>query len=172
MMTVFQGALTAGPGRLKASSRAIGPVYYLKTRTEFSWIELRFRTTAWVPYIDVVGWFDRPGGEQHSRIRHFRKHPSYGAGWLNLINSVPLECQHWSVTRCQTDYLPSDVQAAPARASIRAVVELALLSGCDSVTVTKDLPLARGGGSQLSFRDHPYLGISAVYDQFLIDEQK
>ena len=171
-MTVFQGALTAGPGRLKASSRAIGPVYYLKTRTEFSWIELRFRTTAWVPYIDVVGWFDRPGPEQHLRIRHFRKHPSYGAGWLNLINSVPLECQHWLVTRCQTDYLPSDVQAAPARASIRAVVELALLSGCDSVTVTKDLPLVTGRGSQLSFRDHPYLGISAVYDQFLIDEQK
>lgn len=171
-MTIFQGALTAGPGRLKASSRAIGPVYYSRTRTEFSWIELRFRTTAWVPYIDAIGWFDRPGGEKHSRTRSLRQHPSYGAGWLNLINSVPLECRHWSVTRCQTDYLPSDVQAAPARASIRAVVELAVLSGCDTVTVAKDLPLARGRGSQLSFRDHPYLGISAVYDQFLIDDQE
>ena len=72
MMTVFQGALTAGPGRLKASSRAIGPVYYLKTRTEFSWIELRFRTTAWVPYIDVLAWFDRLGKEQGSLTRHFK----------------------------------------------------------------------------------------------------
>ena len=172
MMTVFQGALTAGPGRLKASSRAIGPVYYLKTRTEFSWLEFRFRTTAWVPYIDVLGWFDRLGDVQGPLTRHFKKHPSYGAGWLNLINSVPLQYQQWSVTRCQTDYLPSDVQAAPARVSIRAVVELAVLSGCDSVKVVNDLPLARGCGSQLSFRDHPYLGISAVYDQFVINDQE
>lgn len=171
-MTVFQGALTAGPGRLKASSRAIGPTFYKMTQTEFSWIELRFRTTAWVPYIDHLGWFDRPGSEQPLPARHFRKHPTYGAGWLNLINSVPPECQQWAVTRCQTDYLPSDVQAAPARASIRAVVELAVLSGCDSVKLVKDLPLARGKGSQLSFRDHPYLGLAAVFDQFVIDDDK
>ena len=171
-MTVFQGALTAGPGRLKASGRAIGPVYYLKTRTEFSWIELRFRTTAWVPYIDGIRWFELLGDETESRTRLLRRHPLYGAGWLNLLNSVPLECQHWSATRCQTDYLPSDVQAAPARATIRAIVELAILSGCDSVTIVKDLPLARGRGSQLSFRDHPYLGTSAVYDQFLINDQE
>ena len=75
MMTVFQGALTAGPGRLKASSRAIGPVYYLKTRTEFRWLEFRFRTTAWVPYIDVLGWFDRLGEVQGPLTRHFKKIP-------------------------------------------------------------------------------------------------
>ena len=61
---------------------------------------------------------------------------------------------------------------SPARASIRAVVELAVLSGCDTVTVAKDLPLARGRSSQLSFRDQPYLGISAVSDQFLIEDEE
>ncbi len=143
-MTIFQGALVAGPGRLKASSRAIGLEYHSKTRTEFSWHELRFRTTAWVPYIYRLWWFDQLGSEQLVPARGVKNHPSYGASWLNLIGLVPLECRQWAMTRCQTDYLPSDVQAAPARASIRAIVELAVLSGCDSVKLVKNLPIARG----------------------------
>lgn len=170
--TVFQGALSAGPGRLKASSRAIGPVYYLKTKTDFSWTELRFRTTAWIPYIDRLEWCSPPGSARLSPIPGYQKDASYGAGWLNLIKLIPSECQHWSLTRCQTDYLPSDVQAAPARASIRAVVELAALSGCDSITIAKELPLARGLNLQLAFRDHPYLGLVAVYDQFVLEDAK
>ena len=196
-MTIFQGALAAGPGRLKASSRAIGPIYYTKASTEFSWIEFRFRTTAWVPYIERLEWFDHlsPQHFEHSMphshvpfhksrvhsvippiiscspyVRHFKKHQSYGAGWLNLIESVPKNCQNWPLTRCQTDYLPSDVHATPARATIRAVVEMAALSGCDSVQLVNDLPLARGRGSQLSFRDHPFLGLVAAYDQYVIED--
>lgn len=170
--TVFQGALSAGPGRLKASSRAIGPVYYLKTKTDFSWTELRFRTTAQIPYIDHLGWYSPPAPARPNPVPRYPKHVSYGAGWLNLINMIPRECQHWPLTRCQTDYLPSDVQAAPARASIRAIVELAALSGCESIKMVKELPLARGLGLQLCFRDHPYLGLVAVYDQFVIEDAK
>ena len=170
--TVFQGALSAGPGRLKASSLAIGPIYSLKTTTEFSWTELRFRTTARIPYIDHVGWHNLPGSAQPTSISRYGNHWSYGAGWLNLTNLIPRECQQWSLTRCQTDYLPSDVQAAPARASIRAVVELAALSGCDSIQMVENFPLARGLSLQLSFRDHPYLGLVAVYDQFVIEDDK
>ena len=140
----------------------------LNTRTEFDWIELRFRTTAWVPYIDVLEWFDLPGEVQAPYTRHLKKDPLYGARWLNLINSIPLQLRHWSVTRCQTDYLPSDVQAAPARASIRAVVELVILNGCDSVKMVNGFPLATGWGSQLSFHDHPNLGMLAIYDKFEI----
>ena len=165
--TVFQGALSAGPGRLKASSRAIGPFYYSKSRTEFSLTELRFRTTARIPYIDHLGSsLPSPAKPLGSR---YHKHASYGAGWLHLIEPVPKE---WPLIYCQTDYLPSDVQAAPARASIRAIVELAALSGCDSIETVKELPLARGLGLQLSFRDHPYLGLVAVYDQFAMEDDK
>ena len=170
--TVFQGALTAAPGRLKASSRAIGPVYYLKTKTKFSWTELRFRTTARIPYIDHIAWYSSPDTAQPTPSSYHQKYASYGAGWLNLINLIPRECQYWPLTRCQTDYLPSDVQAAPARASIRAVVELAALSGFDSIKTVKGFPLARGINLQLSFRDHPYLGLVAAYDQFVIEEHK
>ena len=38
-VTVFQGLLSAGPGRLKASKTAIGP-YAAKTKTRFDWHEL------------------------------------------------------------------------------------------------------------------------------------
>ena len=51
MTTVFQGLISAGPGWLKASQYAIGPWSEIKSR-KFRWIELRFRTTAVVPYID------------------------------------------------------------------------------------------------------------------------
>lgn len=51
-------------------------------------------------------------------------------------------------------------------------MELAALSGCDSISVVKGFPLARGLGLQLSFRDHPYLGLVAVYDQYLIEDDE
>ena len=72
----------------------------------------------------------------------------------------------------QTDYLPGDVQDAPARARIQVVVELAVLNGCDSVELSKDLPLTLGHDSQLSFRDHPYVGFLAVSDRFVIDDHQ
>ena len=170
--TVFQEALSAGPGRLKASRRAIGPIYCAKAKTEFSWTELRFRTTARVPYIDHLQWYSPSVSARTASVLRDQTHALYGAGWLSLINIIPRECQNWSLTRCQTDYLPADVQAAPARASIRAVVELAALSGCDSITMVNGIPLARGLSLQLSFRDHPYLGLVAVYDQYVIEHDE
>ena len=143
-------------------------IYRSKSRTEFSWTELRFRTTARIPYIDHLG-YSLPSPAKPTLGSRYHKHASYGAGWLYLIKPVPKE---WPLIYCQTDYLPSDVQAAPARASIRAIVELAALSGCDSIETVKELPLARGIGLQLSFRDHPYLGLVAVYDQFAMEDVK
>lgn len=51
-------------------------------------------------------------------------------------------------------------------------MELAALSGCDSIKIVKELPLARGFSLQLSFRDHPYLGLVAVYDQIMLEDAK
>ena len=171
-MTVFQGALSAGPGRLKASSRAIGPHYHQKAKTEFSWTELRFRTTAWVPYIDHLGWYSEPWTGASRTVIPFKKSPNgmYGAGWHNLIESLPPACQHWHCTPCQTDYLPSDAQAAPACASVQAVIELAVLAGCDTLRFIHGRPAAKGPASQLSFRDHPYLGLTAVYEQYTLEQ--
>ena len=79
--------------------------------------------------------------------------------------------RQWFTTPCQTDYLPADVLAAPARGSVRAIVELAALAGCDSVQLVGDFPLVSGPGTQLSFREHPSLGRIAVFDQVPFDAQ-
>ncbi len=52
VLTVFQGALAAGPGRLKASKTALGP-YAAFTKSHFSWTELRVRTVAKVPFMEL-----------------------------------------------------------------------------------------------------------------------
>ncbi|KIW07565.1 uncharacterized protein PV09_01521 [Verruconis gallopava] len=57
IMTVFQGALAAGPGRIKASERAIGEwSRYSQSRMDRQ--ELRVRTTTLVPFIQI---FDESG---------------------------------------------------------------------------------------------------------------
>ena len=55
VITVFQGLLAAGPGRLKASNMAIG-VFSIHSRSRFDRTEIALRTTARVPLItwDVV----------------------------------------------------------------------------------------------------------------------
>lgn len=68
--------------------------------------------------------------------------------------------------RCDTDCLPSDLQAAPALGTIEAVVKLAADAGCDSIEIVQGLPLGRGHNVQLTFRDHPYLGLVAVFERF------
>lgn len=48
--TVFQGLLAAGPGRLKASSSAIG--YYARySKSSFQFAEMRVRTIAYTPLL-------------------------------------------------------------------------------------------------------------------------
>lgn len=172
--TVFQAILGAGPGRLKASKRAIGPFYSQRTRTKFSWTEVRFRTIAWCPLIDQVQWANKPeppAAIQHKSHSVLNKPTNsiYGASWLNLIEPLPMNRRQWFVTPCQTDYLPADVLAAPARGSVRAIVELAALAGCDSVQTDGNYPLITGHGTQLSFRGHPSLGPVAVFDQVPLD---
>src|SRR5271154_535691 len=50
ILTVFQGALAAGPGRLKAGRSAIGN-WASYSKFKFSWTEFRFRSTAYVPFL-------------------------------------------------------------------------------------------------------------------------
>src|SRR5271170_3257770 len=57
ILTVFQGALAAGPGRLKSGMSAIGR-WSKFTSIYFNWTEFRFRSTAHVPFLtDPLLWF-------------------------------------------------------------------------------------------------------------------
>lgn len=50
VLTVGQGLLAAGPGRLKSSRNALGPWAKFSKRT-FDWSEMRFRTIAYTPIL-------------------------------------------------------------------------------------------------------------------------
>lgn len=51
LITVFQGLLAAGPGRLKASPTAIGERHSRRAKTTFDWREFRYKTIVDVPFI-------------------------------------------------------------------------------------------------------------------------
>lgn len=67
-----------------------------------------------------------------------------------------------------TEHLPADIKAVPAYGTVEAIVKLAALSGCDSIETVygNSYPAVHGHSSQLSFREHPYLGTTCVYEQF------
>lgn len=57
-VTVFQGLLAAGPGRIKASRVAIGP-FADKSKSRFDFTELGLRTVAIVPSINRMNEIHR-----------------------------------------------------------------------------------------------------------------
>ena len=64
--------------------------------------------------------------------------------------------------RWATDYLPADIQAAPAIGTIETLITLAVVAGCETVDLIDGFPVARSEYMQLSFREHPSLGPVAM----------
>ncbi len=97
-------------------------------------------------------------------------HVRLAAGWASLLARFQDSHEFFhapgSFLPYDTDYLPSDLQAAPTLGTIRTVVELAAFAGCDRVMMAEGYPTARGGNLQLSFRDHPALGMVAHCQAF------
>lgn len=91
-------------------------------------------------------------------------------GWVSLLTRIE---DGYSFNKggnsvsIDTDYPPSDLQAAPALGTIRAVVELVALADCDRIERVDDYLMLRGANMQLSFRNHPALGTVAVCQSLL-----
>ncbi|KIX04728.1 uncharacterized protein Z518_05598 [Rhinocladiella mackenziei CBS 650.93] len=173
-VTVFQGLLAAGPGRIKASKVAIGP-FAERSQSRFDFTELGLRTLAFVPSIN--------GMNQIHRIeRDFRNHPccskydpavgrsESGASWLRLLIELGVSDPNlWSHVGRQTDNLPTDISAAPAAGSVSFLAHLAAVADDDCIIERR--PGSRfvtviGKSSQLTFRDHPVLGSVAMYETY------
>ncbi|KAF3932067.1 hypothetical protein ABW20_dc0105356 [Dactylellina cionopaga] len=183
VLTVFQGALAAGPGRLKASQPAIGWDSQFSKST-FSTVEMRVRSIAYTPFLDSLslvkslddharhkgkGIFRGSKPPTHA-IRtdiDYSKQPLPPAGWLTLLNRVELT-GHPAVRTVpwHTDYLPSDLFAPPAYSDVFCIVVLSIISGCDSLKKDGEYLRAQGHLSQLYFRNHPQLGDVAVFERF------
>jgi hypothetical protein len=95
-------------------------------------------------------------------------------GWVNLLSRVHARQEYFQnkdharkgLISHNTDYLPSDIQAAPAIGTIETIVVLATLAGCENIDILDNFPVARSENLQLSFRDHPLLGLIAIFQQF------
>lgn len=204
-ITVGQGLLAAGPGRLKASYQAIGP-FSIHSRSRFDRTELALRTTARVPLItwDVVYHrvvrqkfrpnFDPDTGQHHKHnandketgaqtIDEFnedskafstttikQRHQYDGtASWLTLLTTLGLDDpQFFPLVQRVTDYLPADVQAAPAAAELRCLAILAVIADTGAIIEPAANRFIRvsADSSQLVFRDHPVMGAVAAYEAY------
>lgn len=164
-VTVFQGLLSAGPGRLKASKAAIGS-YAAKTKTRFCWDELRYQTTARVPFISNINMLKAVGDEKLSLGLR-----SYPARWVTLFGAACLSSDGAPDVEVITDHLPADMAAPAAWTTVSIAVRLACIAGCTVVTKDENsiYPIVYGPTCQLRFREHPDLGTVAVFD--LLDRE-
>ena len=193
-IAVFQGLLAAGPGRFKASRSAIGP-WSAKTRSRFDWTDFGLRTIAEVPFLKLDGSLDCKNHSifydnvlnldphrdlMYPTVRDYgntAKNNTCGintshatASWLTLLYGAGfVSLKSWEARPVLTDYLPADVQAAPASASVLCLIALALL--CDDDFTIYHYPGSRfvwvqGAVSQLTMREHPILGPVAAYEVY------
>ena len=175
---LYQALVSAGPGRLKASRIALGDHYSRLTSTQFDWTELRFRTTAKIPLIDLNKILEEPDPDKqahkHQRTCHWsmllpwmkQREWKPEASWYRLLGNTLTERADFKRLNCQTDYLPDDIQAAPAQAYFDSLIILAMLAGCNKLQPSEGYLLATGGGRQLDFRQHQSLGVVAVYQEY------
>jgi hypothetical protein len=175
--------LAAGPGRLKASRSAIG-TWSALSKSRFDWVELGLRTTAQVSVIDFnyrdLGpdqWRFLGQSSTSDKLNALAKQESSSTGaadatasWLALLRNAGFAyAQCWKLRLVATDYLPADVQAAPASASVMCLVVLMLVSD-SNLTIDhqpgKRFVRVQGSVSQLTMREHPILGPVSVYETY------
>ena len=175
-VAIFQGLLAAGPGRIKASSDAIG-AFSKYSKGSISWREFAWRSTASIPTITFEDLL-REIPKQHQNVEYGTAFfnslngISTGATWLALLKCVGLDediealfedtLQPWP-----TDHLPADVQAPPAAIQLRCLAVLSAIAD-PSTTIEKGsrFPVIGGAVSQVSFREHSVLGTLAAYERY------
>ncbi|SPJ78869.1 uncharacterized protein FTOL_07260 [Fusarium torulosum] len=145
---IIQGFLAAGPGRHKCSKYAIGTWARLSER-HFDWSELRYRSIAQTPVIratdligkmrinhDLVEWEEDDSGywnddQLFPKLTHDQKDTSdyFPATWLKLLTCTGLHHPElWREKPQGTDYLPSDLAAAPAYSTVADLVIIASIA--------------------------------------------
>lgn len=62
------------------------------------------------------------------------------AGWRNLLEDLNLDKIKFDTRIRSTDYLPIDIQAAPAYATVDVITILAFVAGCQSLDLSTNFP--------------------------------
>lgn len=188
---IIQGFLAAGPGRHKCSKYAIGTWATLSKR-KFDWSELRYRSIAQTPVIRIQNLLDkmkppRDGASTRLEWNEDRFHPDlvfsklqpikketsdyFPATWLRLLTHAGLHHPElWETNPQGTDYLPSDLAAAPAYSTIADLIIVASITAGRIQFNSTGQDIANKASIQgeyldLNFRSHPLLGVYAAIDQ-------
>ncbi|EXK26042.1 hypothetical protein FOMG_17367 [Fusarium oxysporum f. sp. melonis 26406] len=188
---IIQGFLAAGPGRHKCSKYAIGTWARLSKRN-FDWSELRYRSVTQTPVITVtsllrkmemstsyrIQWrADRPELLHLLKLKHVQKSPEdyFPATWLRLLTYTKLHHPElWYENLQGTDYLPSDLAAAPAYSTIADLIIVTSIAGGKMQLNLTNPDMAReasirGKYMTINFREHPLLGLYAAIDEARLD---
>ena len=174
---LLQALVSAGPGRLKASLGALGPVYSDKAKTRFDRTELRFRTVADVPVINIdkiLDFYEDESPSEDETASRLRSQPLVHpvAGWALLLQELFLTDVPFKTVPNLTDYLPSDILAAPALASVESLLVLGIMRGCDQFRENQDGWItALGPSRQIDFVVHSGLGPIGTYRNFTYAER-
>ncbi|KAH7329694.1 hypothetical protein B0I35DRAFT_456975 [Stachybotrys elegans] len=181
---IIQGLLAAGPGRHKCSIYAIGTWARLSKR-KFDWSELRYRSIAQTPVIRVTDlvhkmtidfkWGDSNWNQERlfPKLKHDPKDTSdyFPATWLRLLTYTRLHHPElWPTNPQGTDYLPSDLAAAPAYSTIADLTIIASIAAgkirfdLSGQSTTNEASI-QGEYMDLNFRNHPILGVYGAIDQ-------
>ncbi|QPC74607.1 hypothetical protein HYE68_005359 [Fusarium pseudograminearum] len=190
-LAIIQGFLAAGPGRHKCSKYAIG-TWATLSKHKFDWSELRYRSIAQTPVIRIQNLLDkmaipRDGAstrpewneddfdhDRHfSKLQHVTKDMSdyFPATWLRLLTHTGLHHPElWETNPQGTDYLPSDLAAAPAYSTIADLIIVASITAGRIQFNSTGQDIANKASIQgeyldLNFRSHPLLGVYAAIDQ-------
>lgn len=86
-----------------------------------------------------------------------------------MLSFAGLEDAHFtSIVETATNNIPSDVAAAPTYGQVKALVLPAVAASCGSIRIDDGelYPVVVGENRQLLFRDHPLLGVTAVFENY------
>jgi len=186
-LTVIQGI--AAPGRRKCSKDAIGN-WSQKTKHHFNLSEFRRDSVAYTPVLksdvlqptlngfeilppDLPPHLNRSFGDD-KRSKPYKKDDAYlfPASWLRLFTHLGVEQLVWDNVKktspTSADYLPSDVQAAPAYMDIDTIVVLAAAAGCYRLMIEpgSGCPVITGTDVGVRFRRDPFLGLVASFEYY------
>ena len=180
-LTIFQAILSAGAGRRRCNTIAIGRWSRLTKKT-WSWHELTFLSTAKTPLLRSDSILEILNDNKHAQPSPRNSgsgstdrspHGKSAATWLNFLQEINLDDLAFSDgdqnnAETAADYLPSDFLAVPAYGEVGFIVAMAAAAGAYSwqFSLQSPYPVIIGEDFQFDFRQHPTLGMVGAFSRY------
>ena len=181
-LTIFQAILSAGAGRRRCNTIAIGRWSRLTQKT-WSWHELTFLSTAKTLLLRSDSILKILNDNKHAQPKPRNSgsestdqppHGTSAATWLNFLQEINLDDLAFSgrdqnIAETAADYLPSDFIAVPAYGEVGFIVAMAAAAGAYSwkFSLQSPYPVIIVEDFQFDFRQHPTLGTVGAFSRYV-----